>query len=234
MSINSVYLTGDIHGDIRRLLRIDDEQMTKEDIIIVLGDFGVVWEENSNRTLTLLELLSEKNFTTAFVDGNHENFKEIKKLESIVYWNGGYVGVLPFGIIHLLRGEIYNLGGKRIGVCGGANSVDKAWRKENSSWWAEEEISEDDVKNFEANLNNGDYRKNKIDIMLSHDAPANIIPVVKFYSGINDGAISNSQKQLDKIDQMADISKWYFGHWHIDTVINEKFTCLYKSIIKII
>ena len=234
MSINSVYLTGDIHGDIRRLLRIDDEQMTKEDIIIVLGDFGVVWEENSNRTLTLLELLSEKNFTTAFVDGNHENFKEIKKLESIVYWNGGYVGVLPFGIIHLLRGEIYNLGGKRIGVCGGANSVDKAWRKENSSWWVEEEISEDDVKNFEANLNNGDYRENKIDIMLSHDAPANIIPIVKLYSGINDGVISNSQKQLDKIDQMADISKWFFGHWHIDTVINEKFTCLYKSIIKII
>lgn len=234
MSINSVYLTGDIHGDIRRLLRIDDEQMTKEDIVIVLGDFGVVWEENSNRTLTLLELLSEKNFTTAFVDGNHENFKEIKKLESIVYWNGGYVGVLPFGIIHLLRGEIYNLGGKRIGVCGGANSVDKAWRKENSSWWAEEEISEDDIKNFETNLNNGNYRENKIDIMLSHDAPANIIPVVKLYSDINDGAISNSQKQLDEIDQMADISKWYFGHWHIDTVINEKFTCLYKSIIKII
>ena len=70
--------------------------------------------------------------------------------------------------------------------------------------------------------------------MLSHDAPANIIPVVKLYSDINDGAISNSQKQLDEIDQMADISKWYFGHWHIDTVINEKFTCLYKSIIKII
>lgn len=234
MIINSVYLTGDIHSDIRRLLRIDDEQMTKEDIVIVLGDFGVVWEENSNRTLTLLELLSEKNFTTAFVDGNHENFKEIKKLESIVYWNGEYVGVLPFGIIHLLRGEIYNLGGKRIGVCGGANSVDKAWRKKNSSWWAEEEISEDDVKNFKVNLNNGDYRENKIDIMLSHDAPANMIPVVKLYSGINDGAISSSQKQLDKIDQMADISKWYFGHWHIDTVINEKFTCLYKSIIKII
>lgn len=234
MVINSVYLTGDIHGDIRRLLRIDDEQMTKEDVVIVLGDFGVIWEENSNRTLILLELLSEKNFTVAFVDGNHENFKEIKKLETIVYWNGGYVGVLPFGIIHLLRGEIYNLGGKRIGVCGGANSVDKAWRKENSSWWAEEEISEDDVKNFETNLNNGDYRENKIDIMLSHDAPANIIPVVKLYSGINDGAINNSQKQLDKIDQMADISKWFFGHWHIDTVINEKFTCLYKSIIKII
>ena len=234
MSINSVYLTGDIHGDIRRLLRIDDEQMTKEDIIMVLGDFGVVWKENSDRTLTLLELLSQKNFTTAFVDGNHENFKEIKKLESIVYWNGGYIGVLPFGIIHLLRGEIYNLGGKRIGVCGGANSVDKIWRKEGRSWWAEEEISEDDVKDFEANLNNGDYRENKIDIMLSHDAPANIIPVVKLYSGINDGAISNSQKQLDKIDQMADISKWYFGHWHIDTVINEKFICLYKSIIKII
>ena len=67
-------------------------------------------------------------------------------------------------------------------------------------------------------------------MMLSHDAPASMIPIIKLYSGVNDGDISNSQIQLEKINQEINIDKWYFGHWHIDKVIDDKFECLYKKI----
>ena len=224
---NSIFVTGDIHGDIRRILNIPDEGLTKNDIVIVLGDFGVIWN-NINITNMALELLGNKKFTTAFLDGNHENFNMINDMQEIIEWNGGRAGILPFGIIHLLRGEIYNINNKIIGICGGANSIDKAWRVEGESWWKEEEISDSDIANFEANLLK---YNNKIDIMLTHDIPVSILPTVKIYSGINnDNMVSNSQLQLEKIDQMVDIKKWYFGHWHIDKEINDKYECFFKNI----
>ena len=225
--MSSIYLTGDTHANVRRLLTIDDSEMTKDDIVIVLGDFGVIWEKDSQMTDTVLEWLSKKNFTLAFLDGNHENFPEIACLEKETYWNGGKIGLLPYGIIHLLRGEIYNINERIIGVCGGANSIDLWHRTEGISWWREEEITDNDIDNFMAAANK---YNNKIDMMLSHDAPASMIPIIKLYSGINDGDISNSQIQLEKINQEINTNKWYFGHWHIDKVIDDKFECLYKKI----
>lgn len=175
-----------------------------------------------------LELLGNKKFTTAFLDGNHENFNMINDIQEIIEWNGGRAGILPFGVIHLLRGEIYNIDNRIIGVCGGANSIDKAWRIEGESWWKEEEISDSDIANFEANLLK---YNNKIDIMLTHDIPVSILPTVKIYSGVNnDTMVSNSQLQLEKINQMVDIKKWYFGHWHIDKEINDKYECFFRNI----
>lgn len=229
MMKNKIIITGDTHADISRILKIDDSEMTKNDIVIILGDFGVIWGD-SERTEYCLKVLGEKNFTTAFLDGNHENFVEIARLEKTIFWNNGYVGLLPHGVIHLLRGEIYNINDKRIGVCGGANSVDLWHRTEGISWWREEEITNNDINKF---MTIAEEYDNKVDIMLSHDAPASIIPIVKLYSGVNDGEISNSQKQLEKINQIIDIKKWYFGHWHIDKKIDDKFECLYKKIKEI-
>lgn len=223
---NKIILTGDTHANIDRLLFINDSEMTKDDIVIILGDFGVIWGD-SEMTDWCLKKLSEKNFTTAFLDGNHENFHEIARLEKKAFWNGGKVGILPHDIIHLLRGEIYNIEGRIIGVCGGANSIDLWHRREGISWWREEEITDNDINNFMAAA--GKYN-NEIDIILSHDAPASMIPIVKLYSGVNDGDISNSQKQLEKINQLVKFKKWYFGHWHIDKVITNEFECLYRGI----
>lgn len=224
--MGNIYLTGDTHASIDRLLFINDSEMTKDDIVIILGDFGVIWGD-SEMTDWCLRKLSEKNFTTAFLDGNHENFPEIARLEKENFWKGGKVGILPYGIIHLLRGEIYNICGKVVGVCGGANSIDLWHRKEGVSWWREEEITDNDINKF---MTIADGYDNKIDIMLSHDAPASIIPIIKLYSRVNDGDISNSQKQLERINQAIEFDKWYFGHWHIDRTLTDKFECLYRGI----
>ena len=44
-----IFITGDIHGDPRRLNTYcfpEQKEMTKDDFVIILGDFGLVW---SNR-----------------------------------------------------------------------------------------------------------------------------------------------------------------------------------------
>lgn len=118
-----VIITGDTHSDISRLFNLLNKGLTKEDIVIVLGDFGVIWNDKE-ATIKYLKKLEDLDFTLAFLDGNHENFNLISELENISYWNNGYAGILPGGVIHLLRGEIYEISNRRIGVCGGANSVD--------------------------------------------------------------------------------------------------------------
>lgn len=54
--------------------------MTKDDdYVIICGDFGGVWdfEIESMREKMNLEWLNSRNFTTLFVDGNHENYTRL-------------------------------------------------------------------------------------------------------------------------------------------------------------
>ncbi len=42
-----IYITGDTHGDVRRLNStsfFEQKEMTKDDYVIILGDFGLVWD----------------------------------------------------------------------------------------------------------------------------------------------------------------------------------------------
>ena len=221
--VNRIIITGDLHGDIMRLFNFNLPDATKDDLVIVLGDFGCIWSKET--TVLNFSIIEDLPFSVAFVDGNHENFRLIRELEEVIEWNGGRAGKLPSGVIHLLRGEIYNINNKRIGVCGGANSIDLWHRTEGISWWPEEEITTTDIGHFIRNL--GD--NNHIDIMLSHDCPAAITPQISVFSNINGVKISNSQRRLQSINEMVNIDKWYFGHWHLDIPLNNKFECLYKT-----
>ena len=45
----SVWVTGDIHGNPRRFssdIFPEQKEMTKNDVVIILGDFGLVWDYN--------------------------------------------------------------------------------------------------------------------------------------------------------------------------------------------
>jgi len=73
-----IYITGDTHIpiDISKLNTSkfpDQKALSKSDYVIVCGDFGGVWEY-SEEGRYWLNWLEQKNFSTLFVDGNHENF----------------------------------------------------------------------------------------------------------------------------------------------------------------
>lgn len=87
----SVYLTGDVHCpiDVEKLNTKCfpvQKQMTKEDCLIVLGDFGLLWHEN-REFYWWKRWFDEKNFTTLWIDGNHENFEWIDRLP-VSEWHG--------------------------------------------------------------------------------------------------------------------------------------------------
>ena len=72
-----LYVTGDTHIpiDIHKLSVTnfpEQKEMTKDDVVLICGDFGGVWN-NGKEELYWRRWLDDKNFTTVFVDGNHEN-----------------------------------------------------------------------------------------------------------------------------------------------------------------
>ena len=86
----AIFITGDVHGDFSRFKKeifYEQEAMTKDDYMIICGDFGGVWDGSPNER-HWLDWLEAKPFTTLFVSGNHENFDMLAELPK-ERWHGG-------------------------------------------------------------------------------------------------------------------------------------------------
>ena len=95
-----IYITGDTHGRAGEFLGRFEKAPTADDIVIIAGDFGFIFNKANTSGL---KTLKEQPFTIAFVDGNHENFPEIYKYPE-EQWNGCTVHRIADNIVHLLRG----------------------------------------------------------------------------------------------------------------------------------
>ncbi|MBP1549185.1 MAG: metallophosphoesterase, partial [Oscillospiraceae bacterium] len=110
----AIYVTGDTHGYYQQLMdRImgNGLTLTKDDILLVAGDFGFVWNVAEN--IEAFKQLALEPFTVAFVDGNHEEFPLINSFP-VTEWNGGKVHRIGTSenIIHLMRGQCFTIEGK--------------------------------------------------------------------------------------------------------------------------
>ena len=134
-----IFVTGDTHGDFTRFATgnfPEQKEMTKDDFVIICGDFGGVWD-GSKTERYWLDWLESKPFTTLFVSGNHENYDMLARLP-VEQWNGGKVHIIEDNMIHLMRGQIFTIDGLKFFTFGGAYSIDKMSRAEGISWFPEE------------------------------------------------------------------------------------------------
>ena len=77
-----IHITGDTHSDFAKFSTDKfpiQKEMTKNDYIIICGDFGGIWNYLLESTYEKywLNWLNEKNFTTLFVDGNLEELNHM-------------------------------------------------------------------------------------------------------------------------------------------------------------
>ena len=68
-----VYLTGDTRGELDRFKHGRLRWLGKRDIVVVLGDFGFVWD-GSKEEQKKLDSLRKRSYTLLFLDGAHENY----------------------------------------------------------------------------------------------------------------------------------------------------------------
>ena len=249
--MNKIIVTGDIHGNPFQRLNLENfpegKTFTKKDYVIILGDFGLVWDDSAMEH-SCLDWLENKPWTTLFIDGNHENYDLLNKF-SIEEWGGGRVQKIRSSVIHLLRGEVYDIGGYKFLAMGGARSHDiqdgvlevgdpriKIWKKDNFklfrinhiSWWGEEIPNEEERKNALKNLAENDY---KVDYILTHEAPSSDVVLIDHLLYHPD----EYSKWLEmEIRQKVKYKKWFFGHYHLNLDVNEKETCLFERRVRIV
>ena len=102
-----IYITGDIHGDRKRLSWLKLRNLKEGDTLIICGDFGFLWD-NSTAEQNYLMSLGKRKYNICFIDGTHENFELLDKIP-VTFWRGGRVRRITDNVIHLMRGEIYEI-----------------------------------------------------------------------------------------------------------------------------
>lgn len=225
----TIYITGDIHAEVERLINF--KKAKSGDTIIITGDFGLLWNpKNQTKLKALIKHAEEKNIEYLFIDGNHENFTMLNSLPEEKRYNGK-VGKISDKILHLKRGEIYTIYGYKFFCLGGALSIDKGLRTAYKSWWPEEEISEDEKINALKNLEKINFRP---DYIITHTAPKELVKKLRgisLYTGISDP----TQDFLDYLYEAIyimnpDLKCWYFGHFHIDqSSPKNKFKAMFEK-----
>lgn len=246
-----IFATGDTHGNFLRFSTKnfpEQKLMTRNDYVIICGDFGGVWN-NSTEENYWLDWLNNKPFTTLWVDGNHENYDMLKVIPA-EDWHGGKVQRIRPNILHLMRGQLYDIEGYTFFTMGGAESHDiqdgildpdtpyfkkrhrvlkarnACFRVLHQSWWPEEMPFEAE---YTSALNTLESVKWEVDYLITHCAPTSIgrqinpnyaaDPLTNFFE-----AISNRLK----------FHYWLFGHYHGNQIIKEKYVLLWEQIVQIL
>ena len=203
--------------------------MSKKDFLIILGDFGLLWEDKVfPKEERLIKWLEERKYTVLFLDGNHENFNRLDALPTAPMF-GGQVGVVSKSVFHLRRGEIYSLNGKTFFVFGGADSIDKYARTPGRSWWPREIPSREEENHALDNLEKAQW---KVDYILAHTLPSSVVSAIM----INIYDKDPTSRFLDHVVANTVFDRYYAGHWHLDMtteIDNKKYSILYESIVEV-
>ena len=247
----AIYITGDTHGDFTRFKKkifYEQAELTKNDCVIIAGDFSGVWDGGAEERYWL-DWLEAKPFTTLFVSGNHENFDMLAELPT-EEWHGGIVQFVRPSVIHLTRGQIFDIQGKMFFTMGGGSSHDIAdgilepddaqfkrkcrmldhrgalYRVNHRSWWKEELPSQEEYRTARANLERHDW---KVDFIVTHCGPTSVQSELdkELYKA---DALTNF---LDEVASRCQFRNWFLGHYHVTTVIRGKFAVLYEQIIRL-
>ena len=222
-----IYVTGDCHGNFARFEQkhfSEQANMTKDDAVIIAGDFGGVWfgDSRDDETLDWLERLP---FTFAFVCGNHENYDALERYP-VAEWHGGKVHRVRPHVLHLMRGQIFELESYRFFTMGGAKSHDTNHRINHISWWRQELPSDEEYSEALQNLERYNWQ---VDYIITHCAPTSIALM-----GSRHNEADRLTDFLQEVRERAKYHYWLFGHYHDNRAIDEKHILLWEQIVRVI
>lgn len=217
-----VYLTGDTHGDFRRIKQFCFKVTpTLDDTLIILGDASFNYYANYRDEKAKI-YASKLPITFFCIHGNHERRPTTIPTYIEKEYHGGTVWfeeAYP-NILFAKDGEIYDFDGKKCIVIGGAYSVDKFYRLTMGwSWFSDEQPSPEIKRQVEEQLASVDY---KVDVVLSHTCPVKYEPVETFMPNIDQSKVDRSTEiWLGEIESKLTYKKWYCGHYHIAKKIDK-------------
>ena len=249
-----IWITGDCHSKFHKFNQAsfpEQKEMCRDDYVIICGDFGGIWalQGESKEEKYWLDWLEDKSYTTLFVDGNHENSNRLNAYPE-KEWHGGLVHEIRPHVLHLMRGQVFDINGKKIFAFGGARShdieggilelddpdiikkkrmLDKdgvCYRVNQLNWWPEEMPN---GKEMATGLLNLEKHNHKVDFIVTHDCPASTLALL----GHGYYKPDELNTYFEKIRSEVDYTRWFFGHYHFDQYINEKDIVIFDQIVRI-
>lgn len=245
-----IFVTGDTHGEFERFSSRnfpEQRNLTKDDYVIICGDFGI-WEDSPSER-HWYKWLNDKPFTTLFVTGNHSNYDLLANYP-VDEWRGGKVQFIKPSLIHLMRGQVFDICGQTFFTMGGASSHDVSdgildpdapdfelqykrlaarqamFRINHRSWWKEELPSAEDYDEARKNLAQHGM---EVDFIITHCAPDSLAKIITgpFYQ---QDALTEF---LEEVKRDCKYKHWFFGHYHDNAVVAGKHVLLYEQIIEL-
>lgn len=220
-----IYVTGDTHGDARRLSAPGLKKLKENDTLIVCGDFGFIWNGDAKEEKILKELGSRK-YNICFLDGTHENFGLLDTFGE-EEWKHGRVKKITGNLRYLMRGEVYHIDGMKVFVMGGGESPDMEMRQGTERWTRDEMPSREELYRGLSNLEKEHFQ---VDLIFTHEPPLK----TKEFLGMNkEGEIRVSalNTYFDEIGKLCQYKKWYFGSMHMDKPISGTRTAVFTDIL---
>ena len=203
--MTELLMIGDLHGkweSYRRLLE-ENETTKYPDVSIQVGDFCIGYPDETEHLRNARDSVFSWG-DNRFIRGNHDNVTACRQFKNFIT-DGTYDAEL----------DLFS--------CGGALSINAPSLIEDVTWWADEELTINEL-----NLVVDAYIKTKPRIMVSHDMPGEVIGQMFPWA--------NNQKwrsrTRDALQAMFDVHKpefWFCGHWHnyMEKTINgTKMICL--------
>ena len=154
-------------------------------------------------------------------------------------------------VLHLMRGQIFELEGCRFFTMGGAKSHDiedgilepdapdferrlmmlqrkprARYRINHISWWAQELPSDEEYAEARRNLDAVGWQ---VDYIITHCAPTSIALM-----GSRHNEADRLTDFLQEVRERARYRYWLFGHYHDNKAIDEKHILLWEQIVRII
>lgn len=196
---------GDVHGKYRQYRRI----IRGAPASIQVGDLGVGFRRYPHGDPEPNPPHAEMvKHNARFIRGNHDN---PAACEHHSQW-------IPDGANDPYTGTMF---------VGGANSIDKAFRIKDYSWWQDEELSYRELNDMIVV-----YEALRPEIVVTHDAPqaiaAEIVrPLLR--GNIGQFEMTRTRSALQQMWAIHQPKLWIFGHYHVsfDHVLQgTRFICL--------
>lgn len=209
----SLGFIGDIHGDFQKLQKLI--KPFENTVFIVVGDCGFGFSNTKEDKIRKMlksnfnEFLEKRNLYLLFIRGNHDDpryFDEIYTENDNVLFNERFRLLPDYTLVSVNNVNI---------LCvGGAVSVDRRFRKVNSSYWYHEEMIDLELYNY------------KVDILCTHTIDKQLIqhylPIMPDWVKISfdvDKKLSLDSNRENSICKglllYYNPQMWIHGHYHV-------------------